>query len=84
MIKDADTSELVDRYNYLVEKYVELATELATKLEKFGKYKKELQVITAEFVDRGFDYKDSESLTKLIEEEIKKRENNGEQEIDKD
>jgi hypothetical protein len=73
-LEDADTFELTDRYNYLVQEYVKLSVELAGKLEKFGKYKKELEMLTVEFVRRGVDVKDSEPLTNLIKDELEKRE----------
>ena len=72
-IEDADTLELVDRYNYLIKKYGELALELVPMLDKFGKYKKELQLLTVEFVNRGVNTKDPESLTKLVKDELEKR-----------
>lgn len=72
-LKDADILELTDRYTFLIKKYGELALELAPKLEKFGKYKKELQLITLEFVERGVNIKDPESLKNLLKEEIDKR-----------
>lgn len=68
-----DILELTDRYNFLIRQYVELAAELAQKLEKFGKYKKELEILTVEFVNRGVKVEDDQSLVKFIEEEIKNR-----------
>ena len=73
-LKGADILELKDRYDWLVQKYVALAVELAPKFEEFGRYRKELQLLTVEFVDRGYENKDPHSLTKLVEEEIQKRE----------
>jgi hypothetical protein len=72
-LETVDVLELKDRYNWLVQEYVKLATELAPKLEQFGRYRKELQFITAEFVRRGVNVDDPESLKKLIESEIEKR-----------
>jgi hypothetical protein len=74
-LQSTDTLELVDRYNNLIKKYVELSVELAPKIEKFGKYRNELQILSAEFVRRGFKVDEPEGLKKLLEEEIKKREN---------
>jgi hypothetical protein len=76
-LEDTDILELVDRYNWLVQKYAPLALELAPKLEEFGRYKQELQMLTTEFARRGYTPEDPESLTKLIEEAIKKRETEG-------
>lgn len=73
-LEDADIIELTERYNFLIQKYVDLAVELAPKLEKFGKYKRELQLLSVEFVRRGVDVRDPESLTNLVAEELKKRE----------
>jgi hypothetical protein len=72
-LKDTDTLELLDRYGFVAEKYVKLAIELAPKLEKFGKYRKELQVLTAEFVERDLKIEGTEDLESLIKEEIGKR-----------
>ena len=75
VLQSTDTLELVDRYNNLIKKYVELSIELAPKIEKFGKYRNELQILSMEFVRRGFKVDEPESLKTLLEEEIKKREN---------
>jgi len=69
----ADILELKDRYYYLMTKYVELAKELAPKLDKFGKYRKELQLLSVEFIKRGVSLEDPDGLKKLIEEELEKR-----------
>lgn len=78
-LKDADIIELTERYNFLIQKYVDLAVELAPKLEKFGKHKRELQLLSVEFVERGVDVKDPGSLTNLVADELRKRER---QEVD--
>ena len=72
-LEDTDLFELTDRYIYLVQEYVKLATEIAPKLEKFGKYKQELQAIVVEFARRNVTPNDPENLKKLIEEELAKR-----------
>ena len=36
-LEDCDVLELMDRYEFLSGRYVALASELADKLEKFGK-----------------------------------------------
>lgn len=72
-LKDADTLELLDRFNYLVGKYVPLAVELAPKLEEFGKYRKELQLIVGELAIRGIKPKEPEELKKVIESAIEQR-----------
>lgn len=74
VFKNVDTVDLLDRYRDLIEKYVKIAQELAPKLEKFGKYRQELQQITIEFVSRGISAQDPESLVKVVEEELRKRE----------
>ena len=82
-LEDTDILELQDRYFYLIPLYVQLAMELAPKIEKFGKYRKELQLLTAEFVRRGVSTSDPEGLTKLVEEELTKRKQiDGEQKND--
>lgn len=72
--ESVDTVDLLDRYRDLIERYVKIAQELAPKLEKFGKYRQELQQITVEFVNRGISAQDPESLIKIVEEELRKRE----------
>ena len=72
-LEDADILELTDRYNYLIQQYAKLSIELADKLEKFGKYKKELETLTVEFGRRGASVEDPEPLKKLVEQEISKR-----------
>ena len=66
-IESADNLELIDRYRFLIVEYVKLAPELATKLEQFGRLKKELEVITAEFIKRKVNIED-------LDKEIKKEE----------
>ena len=72
-LENEDIDNLVVRYNQLIDKYIPLTVELATKLEKFGKIKQELQIISAEFVRRGFDPKTPDSLLKIIEQELQNR-----------
>jgi len=72
-LETTDLLELIDRYNYLIKTYVPLAAEIAPKLEKFGKYRQELQVISAEFVRRGYKPEEPESLTQMVEVELQKR-----------
>lgn len=73
MIENADIVELEERYKFLLQKYAELATELASKMDKFGKYRQELLVLTNEFSRRGVKIDDPEGLKKFIEEELLKR-----------
>lgn len=72
-LESVDLLDLVDRYNNLIKLYCELAIELAPKLEKFGKHKKELEIITVEFVKRGYKVEEPDSLKKMVEEELAKR-----------
>jgi hypothetical protein len=72
-LENSDVLELLDRYNFLIEEYVKMAGELAGKLEKFGKYKQELQALSVEFVRRGVKPQEPDSLKKLIEAELEKR-----------
>jgi hypothetical protein len=74
-LKDVDILEILDRYNFVAENYVKLAIELAPMLEKFGKYKKELELLTVEFVEREVVIKDRDDLEDLIKKEIEKRRN---------
>lgn len=72
-LETTDLLELVDRYNYLIKLYVPLAAEIAPKLEKFGKYRQELQIISAEFVRRGYKAEEPESLKQMIEAALEKK-----------
>lgn len=71
---DTPIEELLYRFNSIIPKYIELAKDLAEKLEQFGKYKNELQALVVEFDKRGFDPQVPESLLSLLEKEIKQRE----------
>ncbi len=73
-LKDTDTLELLDRFDYLVQRYVPLAAEIAPKIEKFGKYRRELQHIVVELQDRGVQPKDHEDLKGMIENVLIARE----------
>lgn len=72
-LEETDILELRDRYDYLIKKYVELATQIAPLLDKFGKHRQELQLISLEFQKRGLIADNPEELTKLIEDAINKR-----------
>jgi hypothetical protein len=52
-LDDTPLMELKDRYVYLVQKYLQIAPELIKKIEEFGRIKKELEFITAEFIKRN-------------------------------
>ena len=68
-LEDADTFELKDRYDFLIQKYVLLAKDLVPMLDKFGKYRQELQLISVEFQKRGVNVEDPQSLVELLEGE---------------
>ena len=70
---EIDLIELADRYAVISKKYGELAIELAEKLEQFGRYRKELEFIVAEFINRGAKLDDLESVKELLEKELTKR-----------
>jgi len=72
-LDNVDTLELLDRYNNIIKKYCEISIELAPKLEKFGKYREELQLLSAEFKKRGYVPEEQDSLKKLIEKELETR-----------
>ena len=72
-LNDADNLELLERFDFLVKKYVPLAKELAEKFEKFGKYRKELQLISVELNNRGINPKDPEDLVKMLEDLLSRR-----------
>jgi hypothetical protein len=80
-LENSDILELVDRYNYLIKQYVELSVEVAAKLDKFGKYRNELQILSTEFVRRGFKIEDPESLNALVASELAKRSQKGNGEV---
>jgi len=72
-LEESDTLELLDRFDNLVRKYVPLAAELAPKIEKFGKLRKELQAIVSELVQRGVTPQDPDELTKMMEGALAER-----------
>ena len=47
-----DSAELIDRYRMLIVDYQRLSVELAQYLEKYGKIRKELQILVDEFNKR--------------------------------
>lgn len=51
-LAEAETSELVDRYKALILDYQKLTVELASHLERYGKVRKELQILIDEFGKR--------------------------------
>lgn len=55
-----DTSELIDRYKSLVPDYQKLSLELASCLEKYGRVRKELQILLVEFKARGVNVEEIE------------------------
>jgi len=92
-LSDVDILELEERYNYLVKDYVDLSIELSTKLEKFGKIRKEIQLIIVEFDKRKHKVQEQKELEeKLLDAQqnldIENKKNNiisqeDQQEIDK-
>lgn len=77
-LENANTNDLLLRYEQLVGKYVELTVELSTKLEKFGKYRNELQLLTVELAKRGV-VTNSEKYENKIKEELTRVEQLNEQ-----
>ena len=76
MLKETDILELKDRYLFLMQNYVQLASQLAPEIEKLGKYRKELLLIIAEYERRGVPVDDPDWLEKLVQQELKSK--NGE------
>lgn len=72
-INSADTLELLARFDYVAEKYVPLAAELAPKIEQFGRYREELQKILVELVNRNVQPETREDLVAIIQGELDKR-----------
>jgi hypothetical protein len=72
-LEEADILELKGRYYSLLQKYVDLSIELAPKLDKFGRYRKELQLLTVEFANRGVTMEDPVELVKQMKDEAEKR-----------
>jgi predicted nucleic acid-binding Zn-ribbon protein len=68
---NVDLLELQDRYNQLVEKSVLLSREIASKLEEFGRHRKEIIYIREQFEKQGREVKESDSLIEKHEEELK-------------
>lgn len=72
-LKDTDTYELLDRFDYLLSQYVPLSSELADKLDKFGKFRNELQLIVVELQERGVAVNEPEALQQLVKTAIEKQ-----------
>lgn len=54
-LESSETSELIDRYKVLILDYQKLSSELAQHLEKYGKVRKELQILIDEFNKRAIN-----------------------------
>lgn len=80
MIENVDILELLDRYNLLLKEYVELSIELSGKLEKFGRIRNELQILTVEFKKRGVEPKDPQELIEFFENKVKETEEDAKKE----
>lgn len=65
---DTDLQQLKDRYFFLLEKYTDLSLDLAKKLEEFGRIRKELQYIVAEFAKNNQEAPDPKHLQDKIEQ----------------
>jgi hypothetical protein len=72
-----ETNDLLYRYHSIVVKYVDVTKELSDKLDKFGKYRNELQSITVELVRRNIKLEDPIELVKIIEDALIERGGNG-------
>lgn len=51
-LEGVETGELIDRYKILILDYQQLSIELAKYLEKYGKVRKELEILVNEFKER--------------------------------
>lgn len=67
----ADTLELKDRLDTLIDEYSQLSLDIAKKLERFGKVRAELQLIVVELKKRGEKPEPSEEKRKNIEARLK-------------
>jgi len=70
-LSSVDILELVDRYQFLLKEYIKLTSELIPVMDKFGKVRKELQLIVLELKERGKDIEDPEELKSFFEEKLK-------------
>lgn len=59
-LETTETAELTDRYRILIIDYQKLSIELARYLEKYGKIRKELQVLVDEFSKRKINIEEIE------------------------
>lgn len=73
-LENIDLSDLIQRYEQLIKSYVPLAIEVGEKLDKFGKIRQELQIISVEFVRRNYTPEDPEKLKSMIENALKNSE----------
>jgi hypothetical protein len=60
-LSSSDTLELQERCEHLIKEYTKIANELAPLLEKFGRTRKELQIIMVELQKRGVKVEGNES-----------------------
>ena len=57
-IENTDSLELKDRYETLIQKYIEIIPALTKQLEEFGRLRNELQLISVELVKRNISLED--------------------------
>lgn len=67
----AETAELTDRYRVLIVQYQKLSIELAQYLEKYGKVRKELQILIDEFTKRKINIEEIDIHIVNDEDQIK-------------
>jgi hypothetical protein len=67
-LENSNTDDLLQRCEQIIGKYVELTLELSAKLEKFGKYRNELQLLTVELTKRGVIVDSNKYENKIADE----------------
>lgn len=75
-LEDTDTKDLLIRFDYLVDLYVKLARDLVPLFDRFGKTRRELQLLTAELKNRGAVANNKEDLEKIIINLMEEHSNN--------
>jgi len=66
----SDTMELQDRFASLMSEYASMSVDIASRLEKFGKVRSEMQLILVELKKRGTNAQLPEELKKSLEEKL--------------
>ena len=71
MFENTETAELTDRYRTLIVDYKSISEDLVRCLERYGKVRKELQILLDEFNKRKINIDEIEVIIKNEDTDLK-------------